>query len=257
MPRLTDPHRIRRLLETDRPWSLYALGDLAPELFARCEWFAPSQGDSALLLLYRAFETPVLFTLGSPDRVAPLLDEITAVRLYLHVRPEILPLVRARYAVVEAQWMWRMMFDASRFQAVHRPDVARLAMSDVPALERLYADGDARGEAPDFFAPEMIEQGLFYGVREGSELIAAAGTHLLVPAESVAAVGNIYTRRDQRGRGWATHVTSAVTEALLGLGLRTVGLNVQQPNAAAIRVYERLGYVRYCEFVEGLAGQCR
>ena len=83
--------------------------------------------------------------------------------------------------------------------------------------------------------------------------IAAAGTHLVAPLESVAAVGNIYTRRDRRGRGLGTAVTAAVTAELRRRGVRTIGLNVNQRNATAIGLYERLGFVRYCAFVEGVA----
>lgn len=253
MPRLTDPAAIRAILETDRAWSLYALGDLAPDLFPRCEWFAPVHGEPALLLLYRAFETPVLFTLGPSECVVPLLDEIDVARMYLHIRPDILPAVHARYGVPVEQRMWRMVLDPVSFSARPGEAVDLLTMSDMAAMQRLYADGDAGGEAPDFFAPEMVAQGVFRGVREDEALIAVGGTHLVVRAEGVAAVGNIYTRRDRRGQGLATRVTGAVTGALLHMGLRTIGLNVNQRNASAIHVYENLGFVHYCEFIEGVA----
>jgi predicted GNAT family acetyltransferase len=48
-------------------------------------------------------------------------------------------------------------------------------------------------------------------------------------------------------------LTGAVAAELVGRGVRTVALNVNQGNATAIRVYERLGFVRYCAFVEGVA----
>ena len=89
---------IRDSLNTDRPWSAYALGDLAPALAGRTEWHLGPDG--AILLLYRAFETPVLFALGAPEGVAPLLDEIAGEpALYLSIRPDILPLIKARYSV--------------------------------------------------------------------------------------------------------------------------------------------------------------
>lgn len=94
---------------------------------------------------------------------------------------------------------------------------------------------------------------MFFGIWEGDELIAAAGTHLVVPSEEVAAIGNVYTRRDRRGRCLATQVTSAVASELMRMKLRTIALNVEQKNAAAIGVYERLGFVRYCSFCEGRA----
>jgi predicted GNAT family acetyltransferase len=92
---------------------------------------------------------------------------------------------------------------------------------------------------------------VFFGTWENGELVAVAGTHLAVPAEGVGAIGNVYTRRDRRGLGLAGALTSAVAGELLRMGVRTIGLNVTQRNAAAIRVYERLGFFRYCDFIEG------
>lgn len=99
----------------------------------------------------------------------------------------------------------------------------------------------------------MIEDGVFFGIREGEELVAVAGTHLVAPAEGVGAVGNIYTRRDRRGRGLAARATTAVANELLRRNVRTVALNVSKKNATAIRLYERLGFEKYCLFLEGLA----
>lgn len=258
MPFLADPGAIRALLETDRPWAAYALADLAPGFFEACEWHAAASqtppGSAALLLLYRAFETPVLITLGTPQTIGPLLDEIGGEReLYLSVRPEILPLVKARYMVKPETAMWRMLLAPEAFRPSPLRQAERLGPGDLQALQQLYADGLQTGEAPDFFSPEMVEQGVFFGIREGPALVATAGTHLYSPQESVGTVGNVYTRRDRRGRGLAGGVTGAVTAKLLEMGLQTIVLNVAQANPAAIRVYERLGFARYCAFYEGHA----
>ena len=256
--RLTDPHAISSLLETDRAWSVYALGDLAPGFYEHSVWHAVTGSEPALLLLYRAFEIPVLFALGPAALVDGLLDEIAGERkLYLSIRPEILPLIAARYRVEPAGGvpMWRMTLDARRFRPVAASAAHRLSLDDLPALEALFADGTPSGEAPDFFSADMLGQGVFYGIFEDNDLVAAAGTHLVTPAFGVAAVGNVYTRRDRRGQGLAAQATSAVTAALLRHDppLPTIALNVNQHNSAALRVYEGLGYARYCAFYEGLA----
>jgi len=253
VPRLTDLTTVRALLETDHPWSVYALGDLAPSFRERAEWHV-AEGRPALLLVYRAFETPVLFALGAPEDIRPLLAEISDEReLYLSIRPEILPLVKETYTVRRETAMWRMTLDPAHFRPTIAPEAVRLSPSALPALQQLYADGASTGEAPDFFSAEMVEQGVFYGIHENGGLIAVAGTHLVSTELSVGAVGNVYTRRDQRGRGLAARVTSAVTAELIRMGLRTIALNVNQKNAVAVRVYERLGYTRYCAFYEGVA----
>ena len=173
--------------------------------------------------------------------------------MYLHVRPEIAELLRPAYRIDHEADMWRMLLDAARFRPAPADDARRLGPDDLAAVRRLYADGEPAGEVPDFFFPPMLADGTFFGVWEGGDLVAAGGTHLVEPSEGVAAVGNIYTRRDRRGRGLATRVTSAVTAALLRRGLPTVALNVNRRNAPAVRVYERLGFARYCPFKEGVA----
>ena len=51
MPRLRDIDTIRSLLNTDRPWAVYALGDLEPEHFVHTQWHAAA-GARALVMLY-------------------------------------------------------------------------------------------------------------------------------------------------------------------------------------------------------------
>jgi GNAT superfamily N-acetyltransferase len=251
--RIANRAEIRAILETDRRWAVYALGDLAPGFFEHSEWYRAPGQEPALALLYRAFQTPVFFTLGGPEPIGAILTELAEPEMYLSIRPEILPLVKARCQVHHETAMWRMSLEPADFIPAPGEGVARLGPHDLAALQQLYADGKPTGEVPDFFSPSMIEPGVYYGIWEANILVAAAGTHLVAPSESVAAVGNVYTRRDRRRRGLGWRVTSAVAAELLRMGLRTVALNVSQRNTAALGVYERLGFARYCAFYEGLA----
>jgi RimJ/RimL family protein N-acetyltransferase len=253
MPLIHDRDSIRAILRTDPRWSLYALGDLAPGYFEHCEWHAADDGVPALLLLYRAVTPPVLFAAGEPLAAARLAEEIAEPAVYLHVRPEAAQALEPLYRPLEQKPMLRMALDRSRFRPESEANAVPLGKADAARVEKLYADGIETGESPDFFFPTMIERGVFFGIEEDGELAAVAGTHLAVPEEGVAAVGNVYTRRDRRGRGLAGRLTGAVTLELLRMGIPVVGLNVNQRNAAAIRVYERLGFATHCEFVEGPA----
>lgn len=246
---------MRAILERDRRWAVYALCDLEPPQAQFAEWRIATD-DRALLLLYREFATPVLFTFGPPDSIARLLAEVHEPELYLLIRPEHLPAVAVRYAVAEPLTMWRMVLSVDRFMPTMEHEgreCVRLGVEDYAPLEALYADGHETGEAPDFFSRAQVERGVFYGVWEDGALVAAAGTHLFSIELGIGAVGNVYVRRDRRGRGLGRTVTRAVTAELVRRGLDTVALNVRQDNAAAIRLYESLGYLRYCPFHEGLA----
>jgi ribosomal protein S18 acetylase RimI-like enzyme len=253
MPRVTDLSRIREILETDRNWAVYALGDLAPGSFENCVWHC-SMTTPAIALLYCGFETPVLLALGKPPDVEPLLRELGSIpKMYLHVRPEILDVLRASHDIVHEKTMVRMILDPQRFKPAATQDVVRLTLTHRQALEGLYADGEPTGEAPEFFLPWMLENGVYFGIAEEADLIAAAGTHLVVPQESVAAIGCVYTKRDHRHRGLATRATSAVVAELLRMNLQTIALNVNVSNTTASRIYEKLGFYNYCTFKEGLA----
>lgn len=254
MSRLTDRNLIRSLLHTDRLWAAYALGDLAPGFFEHAAWYTLEDDPTALALVLDLFERPVLFLMGPPVSVCLLLDEIgTLPRVFFLARPETLPVFQERYEIEKVETMWRMSLEAVAFDFRPFPQAERLGREDEDALQKLFADGAGAGESPDFFLPEMLEKGVYFGVREGGALIAAAGTHLFEPSEGVGAIGNVYTRRDRRGRGLATQVTGAVTAELARCGLPTIVLNVNQENLAAKRVYERLGFRPYCAYYEGLA----
>lgn len=241
MPALTDKHAIRALLDRDRRWCVYALGDLTPRIFAKCQWFTPD-----LTLVLRDYGTSILFAHGTGS-IRQALEHVTW-PVHLQVQPAALAEV-ARYATVtNVKQMIRMAWTGGSTGTSDR--VTRLDATDVAPLERLYADGEPTGESPDFFYGSMVTDGVFFGVYEGDDLLAAAGTHLVSRDEGAAAIGNVYVRRDRRGRGLGRAVTAAVLHELAGIA--TIGLNVRADNAAAIRVYESLGFARHCDFREAL-----
>ena len=255
MPRITDLARVACLLDRDRAWSAYAIGDLSGEHVAHCEWHATDDDPAALILLYRGFDPPILFTMGRGEDVARLLVESDVPRVSLHVRPDALAALSPAYKADDTREMWRMVVEPGSFRSAPAEDVVALDESDLAALTALYDDGHRHGEGPTFFHPSMLRQGTFHGVREGGELIAVAGTHLFSPELGVCTVGNVYTHRDRRRRGLGARVTSAVVRHALDHAVRTIVLNVGQDNAEARRVYERLGFHVHCEFFEGEA--CR
>jgi ribosomal protein S18 acetylase RimI-like enzyme len=244
MPLLTDKDRIRAILRQDPRWCVYALGDLTPRMFAKCQWFTPD-----LALVVHDYGTSILFAHGTGS-IREALDHVTS-PVHLQVRQDALDEVARLATVTHVKHMTRMAWTGGSTRVSDR--VARLGTNDVPPLERLYADGESTGESPDFFYPSMVTDGVFFGVYKGEELIAAAGTHLVARDEGAAAIGNVYVRRDRRGRGLGRAVTAAVIHELAGI--ETIGLNVRADNTPAIRVYESLGFVRYCEFFEALAAR--
>lgn len=243
--------QIREILNQTRTWSLYALGDLAPEELVHCEWRFSLNAGPAATLFYRAFDPPIFFATGSAEAVEPLLDQAPLPsRLYLHIRPEILRLVNDRYHRVTTKEMVRMILQEPSL--VDFAGVKRLDSSDLNDLVELYDSRQRHEKDGTFFLPEFLARGIYFGVRVNDRLVAAAGTHLVNPADSVAALGNVFCLPEYRGKGLGAAVSSAVVDALRERDIRTIGLNVGPDNPAA-KLYRRLGFEEACSYVEGTA----
>ena len=247
MTRTRDRNEIRRILNADRVWSIYALADLDPHLFELCEWWISGEG---LALVFTGISICPIFVCGPKDDVELLLASLTADSGYLNLRDEHAHQTAYRY--VEPHRMRRMVVA----DLAPRPgETIALGPEHATEIEALYATGTGAGVA---FGAFQLDAGFFRGVRSQRELIAVAGVHVVSRNESVAGVGNVFTREDHRGKGLAQITTSAVTQALLDAGIETIGLNVEIDNAAAIRAYEKLGYRMAFEYWEGTAvRRCR
>jgi len=242
MPHLSDRDEIRRVLRRDPGWCVYALGDLAPAMFPKTTWFTPD-----LTLVVRDYGTAILFAMGAGS-VREALDSVEG-QVHLQVQREALDAIRRHADVSSVQKMRRMVW-TGRPTPVPSLASTRLSLEDVPAIRHLYADGRSTAEAPDFFHPSMVDAGVFHGIHEGAALVAVAGTHLVAREEGVASIGNVYTRRDRRGRGLGRAVVQAVLSELVDI--ETVGLNVRADNRVALTLYESLGFADHCEFYEAI-----
>jgi ribosomal protein S18 acetylase RimI-like enzyme len=250
----SDPYsisHIREILNRDREWSLYALGDLAPSELKHCEWRFSISDPPALTLFYRAFDPPVFFASGPAPAVGSLLDRAPLpATLYLHIKPELLPLVSERYRGVTTKTMQRMILREAALADFSGTEI--IPANHLPDLVELYNCRDGLEKEGTFFAPAQVVDGVYVGVRSHGRLVAAAGTHLINRSESVAAMGNVFCLPAYRGQGLGAKVASAVVNALLKEGIRTIGLNVGPQNPAA-RLYRRLGFLKADLYIEGVA----
>ena len=242
--RLTDKTEIRRRLNVDREWSLYALADLDDGMFEHCAWW--TRGDS-VALVFGALPIRPIFVLGDAESTRQLLAALSVNAGYLNLKPHQIEAAKGIYRYRELHQMQRMFLEDLKQRAGRaEPLTAR----DLEQVERLYASGDGGGIA---FAPFQLDTGFFRGIRRGGELVSVAGVHVVSRDEGVAGVGNIFTRPDYRGQGLAQVVTAAVAMTLTEAGIRTIGLNVELTNTAAIRVYERVGFRTHFTYYEGMA----
>ncbi len=257
MPKILDLDAVLGRLERDRSWTAYALADLEPGHREHASWFCAEDG-SGLVLLYREFVTPIVFCIESSESLASILSEIDNSLMEPHsiasglpgdreivVGADTAPLIRSLFRITNERRMIRMFLDLTSFSPSAIEGTIPIGPDHIEKVLNLYGS-----ETPEFFYARMLTQGTFFGFFEGNDLVAIAGTHIVSPHYGTAAIGNVYTRADRRGRGYARLTTGAVSQALLAAGISTIVLNVREDNAAAIRVYEQIGFRQYCRYCE-------
>lgn len=245
---------IRRILNQDRIWSAYAIMDLQPAFQPLCHWAMIEDGaGEAVALLFTGLTPPILLTVGEVAALRQALPQLPLPKeIYISARLEHFPLLGESYDFSDsAHEMQRMrLTDASKVSLPQVAGLRRLTVADADSLRALYAhDGEF---APDFFEAYQLEDGVYFGVSdEHGTLVAAGGTHIVDRQEKIAAIGNMYTRADQRGKGYASTIVQAVVTTLLAEGFQDIFLNVDPANHNAQRIYQRYGFVDYCRYMEG------
>ena len=123
--------------------------------------------------------------------------------------------------------------------------VVQLGPDDVDEMTALVTLAE-----PGPWAARTHELGDFFGIRDRDDkLVAMAGQRMHLPdAVEISAVA---CHPDARGNGYAAAVVGATVEAITARHLRPI-LHVRHDNDAAIRVYERLGFVTRTTFDAGM-----
>jgi ribosomal protein S18 acetylase RimI-like enzyme len=244
----TDRDLLRGFLERDRLFAAYAICDLDDREFRRTHWAIATGGEdvAAVAVEYAGLTPQPLFVMGSNVGIAAILRDVIRPRAaYLACRAEALDAVETCYKVDPGPPMVRMWVDRATFRP-YPADVRRLLPAEINDLNRLYQLGFA-----SWLPASSISEGVYYAIRVGGRLVAAAGTHVISPEARLAVVGNVLVSVEYRGRGYAKAVTGAVTADLLRFCDHVV-LNVRADNPAAIQAYRRLGYREHARFEERL-----
>ena len=259
---------------------LYALGDLDEFFRPYARWWGRTEAADVrsgglggelreVVLLYDPGTLPVLLAFTRDvDRMAGLLvgmrDRLPA-RFYAHLSPGLEAALAARFRLESHGRHLRMgLIDDSRLPARGgwpgesggagddlTPGTAGAAT--LSALSRVdladVLDLFAASYPGNWFDPRMLGTGQYLGARIDGRLCAVAGVHVYSETYGVAALGNIATRPDHRGKGLAGLVTGALCRQLRRR-VDWIGLNVHAENAAAIACYRRLGFARVADYGE-------
>jgi ribosomal protein S18 acetylase RimI-like enzyme len=251
--RIHDRERIHRSLESQPVENAWLLGYLDGEWSDHCDWYGYSRDDGleTLVLVYTGLSRPGLFIAGWEGGIRPILREMgnqLPDRATAHIDSAHLQAVEVGYAAPRPLRHMMRMGLRREDAMVDVPEgitVERLTHADTAAIMALYAHW------PDhFFEPFQLESGFYFGVRDGQRLASIAGIHAVNERCGVAAIGNLVTHPNARGRGFAKACTATLLRDVFDR-VELVTLDVEHGNEPAIRTYQHFGFRRYGDFYEG------
>lgn len=231
---------------------IFELGDLDYFFWPYTVWYGwREQGEiQQLALIYTPLETPVLLAFADPpqeemQKFLTALLPLLPCRIFAQLDPVNVDIFTEHYQVEPHGIFWKMaLVDFSKIAAVDTAEVIQFSENDLEALELFY-----EGAYPtNVFNARMLQTGRYFGFRQDQRVISAAGVHVYSPAYHVAALGNVSTHPDYRGRGLAVKSCAKLCQVLYAEGTRQIGLNVKADNSTAISLYERLGFEKIAEF---------
>ena len=256
------PTRNREKLERfflQRPEThIYALADLEDPFWSHVEAFVAEDAGQivAAAFFFDRLSIPILYCIAEPgDEAAFFLIKAIAEKVpspcFGHLGLGLADAVDREFQSVGTMVKMQLTrpippkqnpgFTVEPLTAVHEQELS--AFYEASA----YREGDLGG---GFFDPYMLEIGPYFGVRDDGRLVAAGGIHVRASCYRAAALGNIATTPEFRGRGFGTAITSAICETLRE-ETEIIGLNVHSQNKIAQSCYERLGFERVLEYEEG------
>jgi GNAT superfamily N-acetyltransferase len=245
-----DKAKLEIFLRKDPYLHFYELGDLQEKLFPKAQWFVIlEKGEiTAAVLLYRAKEINILYLLEDHAREAAkeLLASIAGKlpeKIYCLLSPYLVDVISEKYSVEKPVSYDKMKLTGDIFigRNIKYPEYTyRINSNDVEAVGVFLREINPAA----FFNEAMLKTGKYFCIRKNASLLATAGVHLYSKEYSVAAIGNVATTPDERGKGYAASVTASLCADLWN-DVKIIGLNVRSDNAAAIKIYQNIGFVKH------------
>ncbi|MHC4204001.1 MAG: GNAT family N-acetyltransferase [Planctomycetota bacterium] len=249
---LHDKNRIETFLRKDVYLHIYSIGDLDDFFWPNTTWYGwEERGEiQAVALLYTASDEPTLLALSDQqDAMWELVQSIFHVlpeRFEAHLSPRVAEAIKKRCKIESYDKHYKMgLKNASLLHDIDCSKVVRLTENDLDDMIGLYEEG-YRG---NWFDARMLQTKQYFGFRLKNRLLSIAGVHVYSEKYKVAALGNIVTHPDYRGRGFGKAVTAKLCQSL-SEHVDSIGLNVKVDNDAAIALYEKSGFQIVSTFYE-------
>lgn len=247
---ITDRHEIRAYLNEDRIRHLFSLGDLDDHFFPFTKWYGIRQNGSlkALVLLFEAYELPVLLAFGRTDgymdelllKIIPILPD----KVHCHLESGLGIHFKQEFTQLSFEPEVRMTLSGiDQISAPMPNDTCVLTRNDSVDIQSLLSTA----YPANWFQPSMLDLGHFTGIYCDDNLAGVCGLHIYSEYEKIAVLGNIATHPAHRKKGIGKRAVTAACYSLLN-SIDLIGLNVHAENTAAINTYESVGFKRAFQF---------
>lgn len=237
--------------------NLYAIGDLDDFFWPYTTWYASIDGEqvSQCCLVYSGTSLPTLLSL-SAGRLEPMRDLLQSMlpflprRFYAHLSGDLEKAFAGEYQVKSFGNHYKMaLLHPDQLDSIDCSKVIPLSSANLDELQAFYHESYPE----NWFDPRMLETGFYYGIRLEGRIASVAGIHVYSPHYRVAALGNITTLPEFRGRGFCTATTTRLCKELLQQ-VDHIGLNVKANNLSAIHCYQNLGFEWVADYEEYMIG---
>lgn len=244
--RLNDKTELENFLRRNTALNIYQIGDLDSFYWNYTKWFGWKVNDNllAVILQYTAASPPVLLALAPEDELRYLKElviksaKLLPAKFYSHLSPGVEPVLEEKYNLnLHGHYCKMLLVQRTNLNKFDFSAATSLTKDDLPEINKLYTESYPENS----FDPRMLETKMYYGIRINGKLISIAGVHVYSEQYKVAALGNITTHPQYRGKGFGTIVTARLCKELHN-HVDTIGLNVSVDNIGAIRSYRKLGF---------------
>lgn len=247
---LHDKRTIEKALRKNVSLNLYSLGDLDDFFWPYTVWFCEKGNPENYLLLYTGTAPGTLIALTSKN-IQAKVELIKSVLPFLprffnvHITPGILKQIPLLKMKVDYKNEYRMILTTPPPSFQKDSKIRSLGPEDWQEITTLYKTA----YPGNWFDRRMLETGMYRGFYEAGGLVGIAGIHVYSPAYKAAALGNITTHPDWRGKGICRRLVASLC-ADLSETVNHIGLNVKIHNGAAIKSYEACGFEITAELEE-------
>ena len=241
---LRDKNEIEAFLRKNVYLHIYSIGDLDDFFWQNTLWYALKKVDEihALALLYTGLPLPTLHALS--EQASPMRELLRSIshrlpgRFHAHLSPGVGEAFKGRYEMQSCEKHHKMALNNKHLPGrIDCSQVVRLTENDLGQMLQLYEEA----YPSNWFDSRMLQTEQYFGIKIENRLVSAAGIHVYSEKYRVAALGNVVTHPDYRGKGFGTSVTARLCQSL-SENVNHIGLNVKADNTIAIALYEKLGF---------------